>query len=126
LYNNNNNNNYHYYYYYYDSCYYCYHHRRYHSPPPPLDQLMKATYVNGKRSNKNLSIACIDYQKAFNSIPHSWVETSIELVGVNSKIVKFCKSSVEKWNNASVKNKARRNAVAAHFDTKRNIRRDCC
>jgi len=25
------------------------------------------------------------------------------------------------WNNASVKNKAGRNAVAAHSDTKRNI-----
>ena len=65
---------------------------------------MKGTYQNCKRSNKNLSIAWTDYHKAFDSIPHSWVEKSIELVGVNSKIVRFCKSSMEKWNNASVKN----------------------
>ena len=90
-------------------------------PPPPLDQLMKATYENCKRSIKNLRIAWTDYQKAFNSIPHSWVEKSIELVGVDSKIVIFCKSSVEKWNNASVKNKARRNAAAAHSDAKRRL-----
>ena len=37
--------------------------------------------------NKNLSIAWIDYQKTFGSFPHSWVEKSIRLVGVNSKIV---------------------------------------
>ena len=28
----------------------------------------------------------------------SWVEKSIELVGVNSEIVRFCKLSMEKWN----------------------------
>ena len=51
-----------------------------------------------RRRNKNLSIAWIDYQKAFDSVPHSWVEKSIELVGVNSKIVRFCKLSMEIWN----------------------------
>ena len=43
------------------------------------------------RRKKNLSIVWIDYQQAFDSIPHSWVR-------VNSKIVRFCKSSVENWN----------------------------
>jgi hypothetical protein len=40
----------------------------------------------------------IDYQKAFVSVPHNWIEKSIELMGVNYKIVKFCKLSVEKWS----------------------------
>ena len=31
-------------------------------------------------------------------VPHSWVEKSIELVGVNSKIVRFCKLCMDKWN----------------------------
>ena len=55
-------------------------------------------YEECRRRNKNLSIAWIDYQKAFDSVPHSWVEKSIELVGVNSKIIRFCKLSMEKWN----------------------------
>jgi len=56
------------------------------------DQLMisKTIYEDCRRRNKNLSIAWIDYQKAFYSVPHSWVEKSIALVGVNSKIVRFC------------------------------------
>jgi hypothetical protein len=64
------------------------------------DQLIisKAIYEDYRRRNKNLSIAWIDYQKAFDSIPHSWVEKSIALVGVNSKIVGFCKMFMEKWN----------------------------
>jgi len=57
----------------------------------------KAIYEDCRRMN-NLSIACIDYQKEFDSIPHSWVEKSIEMIGVNSKIVRFRKLSMEKWN----------------------------
>ena len=64
------------------------------------DQLMisKLIYEDCRRRNRNLSIAWIDYQKAFDSVPHSWVEKSIELVGVNSKIVRFYKLSMEKLN----------------------------
>ena len=64
------------------------------------DQLIisKAIYENCKRRNNNLSLACIDYQKAFDSIPQSWADKSIKLVAVNSKIVRFCKLSMKKWN----------------------------
>jgi hypothetical protein len=61
-------------------------------------QISKAIYKDCKRRKKNLSIAWIDYQKTFDSIPHSWVQKSMDLVGVNSKIVRFCKLSLEKWN----------------------------
>ena len=59
--------------------------------------ISKAIYQDCKRKNKNLSIAWIDYQKALDSVPHSWVEKSTELAGVNSKILGFCKLSTEKW-----------------------------
>jgi hypothetical protein len=69
------------------------------------EQLMisKAIYVlyeDCRKSNKNLSIAWIDYHKAFDSIPHSWVEKSTKLVGGNSKIVRFYKLSMEKWSTS--------------------------
>jgi hypothetical protein len=51
-----------------------------------------------QKGTKNLNMAWIDYQKAFDSVSYSWIEKSIELIGVNSKIVKFCKLlSMEKW-----------------------------
>jgi len=89
------------------------------------DRLMisKAIYEDCRRRNKNLSVAWIDYQKAFDSVPHSWVEKSVELVGVNSKIVRFCKLSMEKWNTRLFLNKAGSNAVTTHSNTKRNIPR---
>jgi len=76
----------------------------------------KAICENCRRRNKNLSTAWIDDQKAFDSIPHSWVEKSIALVTVNSKIVRFCKLSMEKWTTGS-------NAITTNSDTKRNIPR---
>jgi hypothetical protein len=51
--------------------------------------ISKVIYEECRRRNKNLSIAWIDCQKALDSVPHSWVEKSIELVGVNRKIVRF-------------------------------------
>jgi len=54
------------------------------------DQLMlsKVIYEDCKMK-KHLSIAWIDYQKASDSVPCGLVENSIELVGVNCKIVRF-------------------------------------
>ena len=60
--------------------------------------ISKAIRKNCKRRDKNLSTAWSDYQKAFDSIPYSWVEKSIEMVRVNSIIVTFCKLSMDKWN----------------------------
>jgi hypothetical protein len=59
--------------------------------------ISKAICEDCSRRNKNLSIAWTNYQKEFDSVPHSWVEKSIALVGMNSKIVRFCKLSMEKW-----------------------------
>jgi len=59
---------------------------------------LKAMYEGCRRRNKNLSIDWIHYQKALDSVPHSWVEKSVALVGVNSRIVRFCKISTKKWN----------------------------
>jgi hypothetical protein len=55
------------------------------------DQLMisKAIYQDCKRRKKNLSIAWIDYQKAFDSVRHNSVQKSMELVGINSKLSDF-------------------------------------
>ena len=57
----------------------------------------KVIHEGCKRRNTNLSTVWIDYQRAFDSVPHSWVEKSIELVGVNSKTVRFYKLLMEKW-----------------------------
>jgi uncharacterized protein YukE len=64
------------------------------------DQLLisNAILEDCKKRRKNLNMAWIGYQKAFDSVQQSWIEKSTELIGANNKIVKFCKLSVEKWS----------------------------
>jgi hypothetical protein len=50
-----------------------------------------------RKRRKSSNMALIEYQKAFGSVSHSWVENSTELIGVNNKIFKCCKVSMEKW-----------------------------
>jgi hypothetical protein len=55
------------------------------------DQLLisKAILQECKRKKKNLSMAWIDYQKAFDRMPHSWIIKSLELIGISNKVIIF-------------------------------------
>jgi hypothetical protein len=44
-----------------------------------------------------LSTAWIDYQKAFDRVPHSWIIKSLELIGINNKIISFTKKIMTYW-----------------------------
>ena len=46
---------------------------------------------------KNLCMAWIDYQKAFERVPHSWIIKSLELIGINNKVVSFTKKVMSYW-----------------------------
>jgi hypothetical protein len=41
--------------------------------------------------------AWIDYQKAFDSTAHSWINKSLVLIGINKKIIYFTKNSTSIW-----------------------------
>jgi hypothetical protein len=57
------------------------------------DQLLisKATLQECKCWKKNLCMAWIDYQKAFDRVPHSWIIKPLELIGLNNKVISFTK-----------------------------------
>jgi hypothetical protein len=47
----------------------------------------------------NLNVIWVAYRKAFESVPHSWVEKSIEIVGVENKIVNYqCINGTQSFN----------------------------
>jgi hypothetical protein len=39
----------------------------------------------------------IDYQKAFDRVPHRWIIKSIELIGINNKVISFIKKAISYW-----------------------------
>ena len=63
------------------------------------DQLLisKAILQECKCRKKNLNMAWIDYQKAFDRVPHSWIMKSLELIGTNNKVISFTKKVINYW-----------------------------
>jgi hypothetical protein len=63
------------------------------------DQLLisKAILQEWKRRKKNLCMAWIDCQKAFDRVPHSCIIKSLELIGINNKILSFTKKIMSHW-----------------------------
>jgi hypothetical protein len=50
-----------------------------------------------KGRKKSLSMAWIDYQKAFDRVPHSWIIKSLELIGINNKVIAFTEKAMTYW-----------------------------
>jgi hypothetical protein len=63
------------------------------------DQLVisKAILQECKSRTKNSSMAWIDYQKAFDRVPPSWIIKSLELIGINNKVISFTKKVMPYW-----------------------------
>ena len=64
------------------------------------DQLLidKMVLNDCKKRHTNLGIAWIDYKKAYDMIPHSWILESLGLVQVSEDTVEFIRKSMKNWN----------------------------
>ena len=64
------------------------------------DQLLidKAVIRNSKRRQTNLAMAWIDYKKAYDMVPHSWIEKSMNLFKVAKNVENLVSKSMNQWN----------------------------
>lgn len=64
-----------------------------------VDQLLisKMVIEDCKKNKKDLSIAWVDYQKAFDSMPHSWILKAMEMVGVHENIIEATRRMMQHW-----------------------------
>ena len=63
------------------------------------DQLLinKTILEDCRKRKRNLSMAWIDYKKAFDSVPHSWVLKCLELYNINKDLTAFLKEQMTQW-----------------------------
>ena len=63
------------------------------------DQLLvdKMVLENCHTRHSNLSTAWIDYKKAFDSVPHSWILKALEIFKISPVIINFISQSMTKW-----------------------------
>ena len=59
--------------------------------------ISKAILQERKRRKNNLCMTWIDYQKAFDRVPHSWTIKYLELIGINNKVISFTKKVMSCW-----------------------------
>ena len=69
------------------------------------DQLLINEMIleNCHKRNTNLSIACIDYKKAFDSVLHSWIEKCYESFKISPVLQNFLSQHAYVENNISFK-----------------------
>ena len=46
---------------------------------------------------KNLAVAWIDYKKAYDMVPHSWIVECFDMIGVSEQIKHFLSESMNAW-----------------------------
>ena len=63
------------------------------------DQLLidKMIQHDCRKRHTNLGMTWIDYKKAYDMVPHSWILESLELVQMSDNILKFVKRSMANW-----------------------------
>ena len=63
------------------------------------DQLLidKMVLTDCKRKHKNLAMALVDYKKAYNMVPHSWIIESLKMAQVAENIITFLQKSRVNW-----------------------------
>lgn len=52
---------------------------------------------DNKQRRTNMAMAWIDYRKAYDSVPHSWIIKCMDIYKVNQTIKEFIKRSMSKW-----------------------------
>ena len=63
------------------------------------DQLLidKTVLKDCRKRHTNLSMALIDYRKAYDLVPHSWVNECMEMFGLAEKLRMFLQKSMQQW-----------------------------
>ena len=63
------------------------------------DQLLidKVILQDCKKGHKNLAMAWVDYRKAYDLVPHSWILECLELSQISENIKKFIENTMKNW-----------------------------
>ncbi|CAK1595310.1 unnamed protein product [Parnassius mnemosyne] len=79
-----------------------------------------------KRNRRNLSAAWIDYKKAFESVPHTWLKRVLELYKVDCTVRDFLGQCMEQWSTILCHLGERMTAAENHIRIRRGIFQGYC
>ncbi|CAK1590883.1 unnamed protein product [Parnassius mnemosyne] len=79
-----------------------------------------------KRNRRNLSAAWIDYKKAFDSVPHTWLKRVLELYKVDGTVRDFLGQCMGQWSTILCHLGERMTAAENHIRIRRGIFQGDC
>lgn len=87
------------------------------------EQLIIDSVVLKQASNKqrNLFAAYIDYQKAYDSVPHDWLIDVLKIYKIHPKLIDFCATLTTKWKTEIVLKTKEMNIITNKIDINRGI-----
>ena len=50
-----------------------------------------------KARKRSIAVAWIDYRKAYDMVPHSWIVECLESIGINEEVIVFMKECMKSW-----------------------------
>jgi len=59
--------------------------------------LDKAIMCDLKKRSTNLAMCWIDYQKAYDMVPHSWILETMQLTGMAGNVIRLIRKSMKSW-----------------------------
>jgi hypothetical protein len=77
----------------------------------------RQAYTRGRR----LHIAYNDYEKAYDSVPHSWLCEILKLYRVDRQLIKFLENMMKQWETTLILNTRRENIKIEGLKIKRGI-----
>lgn len=87
------------------------------------EQLIIDSVIHKHASTKNRNLHCtyIDYQKAFDSIPHSWLIQILEIYKINSKIIDFLHNIMSQWKTTLHLNNSHNTIITREIGIRKGI-----
>ncbi|XP_044748928.1 uncharacterized protein LOC123309723 [Coccinella septempunctata] len=74
-----------------------------------------------KKKQRNISMAWVDYQKAFDSVPHTWLIKTLQLYGISRPIINLLEHLMKTWRTQLVVNTKQENYKTAVIRIRRGI-----
>jgi hypothetical protein len=74
-----------------------------------------------KKQSRNLHVTYTDYQKTYDSVPHSWLVYALSLYKIHPIVVQFLKSFMQTWHTTLILNANQNTVQIDNINIKRGI-----
>ena len=81
----------------------------------------KSILENCRKNQRNLTTTWIDYKKAYDSVPHSWLKKVLKIYKINPNIIRLIEGAMDRWETSITLNHEKGSIHIPNIKVKRGI-----